>query len=71
MSGTLEAEGAHVQGGFHARSFPGYFCRSRITETCAIVKESIAPNEYSVARRSVSPGIRVIAATAEKTRIAM
>ena len=60
-----------LSGGFQPRSRSGYFWRSRITETWAIVNESIAPNEYIVARKSVSPGITVRIATAEKTRIAM
>ena len=31
--------------GRHGRSLSGYFCRNRITDRCAIVKDSIAPNE--------------------------
>ncbi len=36
-----------------------------------MVKESIAPNEYSVARKSVWPGSSVIIAIRAKTMIAM
>ena len=53
-----------------SRGTSGWRLRSRTTETCAIVKESIAPNEYIVARNSVSPGSTVSIATAEKTMIA-
>ena len=35
-----------------------FFCRSAITEACAIVNESIAPNEYIVPRKSTLPGSR-------------
>ena len=45
--------------------------RSWITATWAIVNESIAPNEYIVARKSVWPGSRVMIAIAAKIRIAM
>ena len=31
--------------------------RSAISETCAIVNDSIAPNAYSVPRNSACPGI--------------
>ena len=68
----LEAEGADVQGRLpRPLASAGCVWRSRITETWAIVNESIAPNEYIVASRSVSPGIRVIDGDAEKTRIAI
>ena len=59
-----------LPGGFHGRSSSGRIARSRITETWAIVNDSIAPNEYIVARKVVSPGTIVSAATPEKTRIA-
>ena len=44
--------------------------RSPISETCAIVKDSIAPNAYSVPRNSAWPGMITMHATAPKTMIA-
>ena len=60
VSGTSVPKARKLSGGFQGRSSPDFRRRSWITETWAIVKESIAPNEYSVARKSVLPGIRVI-----------
>ena len=57
-------------GDFHSRFNSGRRCRSLITEMWAIVNDSIAPNEYIVARKSVLPGIIVKAAIAEKAMIA-
>ena len=45
--------------------------RSWITATWAIVNDSIAPNEYIVARKFVFPGIIVRIATPAKMMIAM
>ena len=71
VSGTSTPRKRTLTGGFQAALASGKRCRSRSTETWAIVNESIAPNEYIVARKSVSPGTMVSAATPEKTRIAM
>ncbi len=71
VSGTSKPKARKLSGGFQGRSSSDCVRRSWITATWAIVKESIAPNEYIVARKSVLPGIRVIIATAAKTRIAM
>ena len=43
--------------------------RSRITETCAIVNDSIAPNAYMSPRNSALPGSRVTIAAPPNTRI--
>ena len=45
--------------------------RSAISETCAIVNDSIAPNAYSVARKSACPGIITRHAMAPNTPIAV
>ena len=60
-----------LNGGFQVRSTSPWRRRSWITATWAIVNESIAPNEYIVARKSVWPGSRVMIATAAKIMIAM
>ena len=70
VAGTSKPNARKLSGDFHSRFRSGRRWRSRITETCAIVNESIAPNEYIVARKSVFPGSIVRAAIAEKTRIA-
>ena len=64
VSGTSAPKARKLSGGFQGRSSSELRRRSRITETWAIVNESIAPNEYIVARKSVWPGIRVIVAIA-------
>ena len=56
VSGTSNPNARTLSGGFHGRSRSGCRWRSRITATCAIVNDSIAPNEYIVARKSVLPG---------------
>ena len=72
VSGTSKPKARKLSGGFQGRSLVRTVAaRSWITETWAIVNESIAPNEYIVARKSAWPGISVIIATPEKTRIAM
>ena len=70
VSGTSTPKALKLSGGFHSRFCSGRRWRSRITETWAIVNESMAPNEYMVARKSVFPGRMVSAATPEKARIA-
>ena len=45
--------------------------RSAISETCAIVNDSIAPNAYSVPRKSACPGIITRQAIAPNTPIAI
>ena len=47
-----------------ARERPGLVIRSRVTETWAIVNDSIAPNAYRLPRNVAWPGIRVSAAIA-------
>ena len=71
VSGTSKPKAWKLSGGFQGRSSSALRRRSWITATWAIVKESIAPNEYIVARKSVWPGISVITATTEKIMIAM
>ncbi len=71
VSGRSKPKARMFSGGFQVRSTSGYLRRSWITETWAIVNESIAPNEYSVARKSVLPGSRVTIAIAAKIMIAM
>ena len=71
VSGASKPKTRKLNGGFQGRSRSASMRRSRITETWAIVNESIAPNEYIVARNSVLPGKSVTIATAAKTRIAM
>ena len=69
--GTSKPKAWTLSGGFQGRSSSDFVLRSWITAMWAIVKESIAPNEYIVARKSVWPGSRVITAITEKIRIAM
>ena len=69
--GTSKPKARKLKGGFQVRSTSGLLRRSWITATWAIVNESIAPNEYIVARKSVWPGSRVTIAIAAKIRIAM
>ena len=57
--------------GIHSRSLSGYFRLSWITAAWAIVNESIAPNEYIVARNLAWPGIRVMIARTANRMIAM
>ena len=64
VSGTSKPKARTFSGGFQVRSTSLCLRRSWITATWAIVNESIAPNEYSVARKSVLPGIRVMIAIA-------
>ena len=45
--------------------------RSADSEMCAIVNDSIAPNAYSVARKSACPGIITTQAIAPNTPIAV
>jgi hypothetical protein len=71
VSGTSNPNALTLRRGRHSRSRSGSLWRSRITETWAIVNDSIAPKEYIVASSSVSPGISAIAPTAENARIAM
>ena len=59
-----------MSGGVHGRFRSGSRCRNLKIATCATVNESIAPNEYIVARKSTWPGSTVSAAIAENTRIA-
>ena len=71
LSGSSKPKARRFSGGFQVRSTSGLTRRSCITATWAIVNESIAPNEYIVARKSVCPGSRVTIAIAAKIRIAM
>ena len=71
VSGTSKPKARKFSGGFQVRSTSACLRRSWITATWAIVNESIAPNEYIVARKSVLPGSRVTIAIAAKIRIAM
>ena len=65
VSGTSKPKARTFSGGFQVRSTsPWDLRRSWITATWAIVNESIAPNEYIVARKSVWPGSRVTIAIA-------
>ena len=57
VSGISKPNARKLSGGFHyALPLRASLRVSRITETCAIVNDSIAPNEYIVARKSVLPG---------------
>ena len=71
VSGSSTPRKRKLKGGFQPRLTSGKRWRNRSTEMCATVNESMAPNEYRVARKSVLPGTIVSAATPENTRIAM
>ena len=68
-SGTSGRAMRTLPGPRYGRGASGWRIRSRITETCAIVNDSIAPNAYMFPRKAAWPGSSVTIATAPKIRI--
>ena len=68
-SGSSRPPIRSVPGPRYGRARSGSSLRSRITDRCAIVNDSIAPNAYMLPRKTACPGISVRHAIPPNTTI--